>query len=422
MGNRRLFRCSGAQKAGATGWFGETNEVSGLLDSGSKDFHRISRLPPYVFGIVNELKQEARTRGEDIIDLGMGNPDIPTPKHIIDKLLESSVNPRNHRYSMSRGIAKLRMAVCDWYKRGYDVNLDPETEAIVTIGAKEGIAHLALAVIGSGDVVFAPNPTYPIHPYSVIIAGGDLRSIPLSAERDFFEDLIAATKQTWPRPKMLIISFPHNPTTQVVDLSFFEKVVAFARSYDILVVHDFAYADICFEGYKAPSFLQVAGAKEVGVEFFSMSKSYSMAGWRVGFAVGNPRLIHALARMKSYLDYGIFQPVQIAAIIALNEDQTCVKKIVNIYESRMNSLINGLERVGWHIERPKGTMFVWGQIPEPYRHMGSLEFSKLLLQEAKVAVAPGIGFGEYGDEYVRFALVENQHRIKQAVRGIRKVL
>ncbi len=288
--------------------------------------------------------------------------------------------------------------------------------------AKEGLAHLALAVIGPGDVVFVPNPAYPIHPYSVIIAGGDLRSIPLAKERDFFEDLATAVKLTWPQPKMLIISFPHNPTTEVVDLAFFEKVVEFAKEYRIFVVHDFAYADLCFDGYKAPSFMQAKGAKEVGVEFFSMSKSYSMPGWRVGFAVGNPRLIHALARIKSYLDYGIFQPIQIAAIIALNEDQGAVEEIVKTYERRRDTLVNGLERAGWKIEKPKGTMFVWGRIPEAYRHMGSLEFSKFLLQEAKVAVSPGIGFGDYGDEYVRFALVENQHRINQAVRGIRKIL
>ena len=393
-----------------------------LSAKNSEEFHRVKRLPPYVFAIVNELKQQARRRGEDIIDLGMGNPDLPTPRHIVQKVIEATRNPRNHRYSASRGITKLRVAICDWYRRRYDVELDPETEAIVTMGAKEGLAHLALAVIGPGDVVFVPNPAYPIHPYSVIIAGGDLRSIPLASDRDFFEDLATAVKLTWPQPKMLIISFPHNPTTEVVDLAFFEKVVEFAKEHRIFVVHDFAYADLCFDGYRAPSFMQVKGAKEVGVEFFSMSKSYSMPGWRVGFAVGNPRLIHALARIKSYLDYGIFQPIQIAAIIALNEDQGAVEEIVRTYERRRDTLVSGLERAGWKIEKPKGTMFVWGRIPEAYRHMGSLEFSKFLLQEAKVAVSPGIGFGEYGDEHVRFALVENQHRINQAVRGIRKIL
>lgn len=386
------------------------------------DFPRVKRLPPYVFSVVNELKLEARRRGEDIVDLGMGNPDLPTPKHIVQKLIEASKNPRNHRYSASRGITKLRMAICEWYRRRYDVELDPETEAIVTIGAKEGLAHLALAVVGPGDVVFSPNPTYPIHPYSVIIAGGDVRSIPLSPERDFFADLMTATKLTWPQPKMIILSFPHNPTTNVVDLEFFQKVVEFAREHRIIVIHDFAYADLCFDGYKAPSFLQAKGAKDVGVEFFSMSKSYSMPGWRVGFAVGNAKLVNAVARIKSYLDYGIFQPIQIASIIALNEDQGCVDEIVQTYQRRRDTLIRGLERAGWSIEKPKGTMFVWARIPEPYRKMGSLEFSKLLLEKAKVAVSPGIGFGEYGDEYVRFALVENQHRINQAVRGIRKIL
>jgi len=393
-----------------------------LVTEKTQDFHRVSRLPPYVFSVVNELKEVARSRGEDIVDLGMGNPDIPTPRHIVEKVIEACRNPRNYRYSASRGITKLRIAICDWYRRRYDVELDPESEAIVTIGSKEGLAHLALAVIEPGDVVFVPSPTYPIHPYSVIIAGGALRSIPLSPDRDFFADLASATTLTWPQPKILVISYPHNPTTIVVDLEFFEKVVEFAREHQIIVVHDFAYADLCFDGYRAPSFLQAKGAKEVGVEFYSLSKSYSMPGCRVGFALGNPRLIHALARIKSYLDYGIFQPIQIASIIALNEDQTCVDEIVQIYQKRRNTLVNGLGRAGWNIEKPRGTMYVWGHIPEAYRKMGSLEFAKLLLEEAKVVVSPGIGFGEYGDEYVRFALVENQHRINQAVRGIRKAL
>ena len=393
-----------------------------MVTEKTQDFHRVSRLPPYVFSVVNELKEVARSRGEDIVDLGMGNPDIPTPRHIVEKVIEACRNPRNYRYSASRGITKLRIAICDWYRRRYDVELDPESEAIVTIGSKEGLAHLALAVIEPGDVVFVPSPTYPIHPYSVIIAGGALRSIPLSPDRDFFADLASATTLTWPQPKILVISYPHNPTTSVVDLEFFEKVVEFAREHQIIVVHDFAYADLCFDGYRAPSFLQAKGAKEVGVEFYSLSKSYSMPGCRVGFALGNPRLIHALARIKSYLDYGIFQPIQIASIIALNEDQTCVDEIVQIYQKRRNTLVNGLGRAGWNIEKPRGTMYVWGHIPEAYRKMGSLEFAKLLLEEAKVVVSPGIGFGEYGDEYVRFALVENQHRINQAVRGIRKAL
>jgi alanine-synthesizing transaminase len=393
-----------------------------LVTEQTQDFHRVSRLPPYVFAVINELKQDARCRGEDIVDLGMGNPDIPTPRHIIQRLIEACRNPRNYRYSASRGITKLRIAICDWYRRRYGVELDPESEAIVTIGSKEGLAHLALSIIEPGDVVFVPNPTYPIHSYSVIIAGGDLRSIPLIPGRDFFADLISATKLTWPQPKMLIISYPHNPTTSVVDLGFFEKVVEFAREHRIIVVHDFAYADLCFDGYRAPSFLQAKGAKEVGVEFYSLSKSYSMPGCRVGFALGNPRLIHALARIKSYLDYGIFQPIQIASIIALNEDQTCVEEIIEIYQKRWDTMVKGLQRAGWNIEKPRGTMYVWGRIPEAYRQIGSLEFAKLLLEEAKVVVSPGIGFGEYGDEYVRFALVENQHRINQAMRGIRKAL
>ena len=393
-----------------------------MFNEETEDFHRVGRLPPYVFAIVNALKEVARRRGEDIVDLGMGNPDIPTPNHIVQKLIEACRNPRNYRYSASRGITKLRMAICDWYRNRFDVELDPESEAIVTIGSKEGLAHLILSVVEPGDVVFVPNPTYPIHTYSVIIAGGDLRSIPLSPDSDFFADLTSATKLTWPQPKMLIISYPHNPTTRVVDLEFFEKVVEFAREHQIIVVHDFAYVDLCFDGYKAPSFLQAKGAKEVGVEFYSLSKSYSMPGYRVGFAVGNPRLIHALSRIKSYLDYGIFQPIQIASIIALKGDQKCVEEIGHIYQERRDTLVNGLERAGWHIQKPRGTMFVWGRIPERYRQMGSLEFTKLLLEKAKVAVSPGIGFGEYGDEYVRFALVENQHRINQAVRGIRKIL
>lgn len=387
-----------------------------------EDFHRIKRLPPYVFNIVNDLKVQARRLGEDIIDLGMGNPDQPTPKHIVDKLVEAAKKSPNHRYSASKGIYKLRLAITDWYQRKYDVHLDPESEAIVTIGSKEGISHLALAIIGPGDVVFVPNPTYPIHTYSVIIAGGDLRSIPLTPEGDFFEELLKATKQTWPQPKLLIINFPHNPTTEVVNIDFFEKIVAFAKEHNIIVVHDLAYADLVFDGYKAPSLLQVPGAKDIGVEFYTLSKSYNMPGWRVAFAVGNAKIIAALARIKSYLDYGIFQPIQIASILALNGPQDCVKEIIERYKGRRDTLVEGLNRVGWEIEKPKATMFVWGKIPEAYRKEGSLEFSKFLLKEAKVAVSPGIGFGEYGDEYVRFALVENNHRMRQAVRGIKKAL
>jgi len=387
-----------------------------------KEFSRLNRLPPYVFTKVNKIKMDARRAGEDIVDLGMGNPDMPTPKHIVDKLVEASRKGRNHRYSASMGITKLRMAIADWYKRRFDVDIDPDTEAIVTIGAKEGISHLVLVTIRPGDVVFSPDPTYPIHPYSAIIAGGDVRGIPLSPDRDFFEDLIAATRQTWPRPKMLIISFPHNPTTEVVDLSFFEKVVDYAKEHDMLVIHDLAYADLVFDGYVAPSFLQVPGAKDVGVEFFSLSKSYNMPGWRVGFCVGNPEIVGALRRIKSYLDYGIFQPIQIASIIALNGPQECVKKTVQAYKTRRDTLINGLNRVGWPVKRPKATMFVWAKIPDQYIKMGSVEFSEMLIRKAKVAVSPGLGFGEYGDEYVRFALIENKMRTNQAIRGIRKIM
>ena len=385
-----------------------------------EEFHRIKRLPPYIFNITTELKMEARRRGEDIIDFGMGNPDQPTPQHIVDKLIEATQNPRNHRYSASKGIYKLRLAITDWYKRRYDVDLDPDSEAIATIGSKEGLSHLALAIIGPGDVVFVPNPTYSIHTYCVIIAGGDVRSIPLLPGRDFFEELINAVKQTWPKPKLLILNFPHNPTTEVVDLEFFKKVVDFAKEHNILVVHDLAYADIVFDGYKAPSFLQVPGAKDIGVEFFTLSKSYNMPGWRVGFAVGNKKLIAALARLKSYMDYGMFQPIQIAAITALNGPQDCVKEVCNTYQKRRDVMVDSFNKAGWQIEKPKATMFVLARIPEQFREMGSLEFSKFLLKEAKVAVSPGVGFGEYGDEYVRLALIENEHRTKQAAKGIKK--
>ena len=387
-----------------------------------QEFRRMSRLPPYVFATVDSLKMELRRKGEDIIDLGMGNPDIPTPKHIVDKLIDASKKGRNHRYSASAGITKLRKAIADWYKRRFDVDVDPETEAIATIGAKEGLSHLVLATISPGDVVFAPNPTYPIHPYSVIIAGGDLRSIPIGPDRDFFDDLLTATKQTWPNPKMLIISYPHNPTTNVVDRAFFEKIVEFCTENNMMVIHDFAYADVVFDGYKPPSFLQIPGAKEIGVEFFSLSKSYSMPGWRVGFCVGNPDIVAALKRIKSYLDYGMFQPIQIAAIIALNGPYRHVKEIVEIYRKRRDVLVDGLNRIGWQVDKPLGTMFVWARIPDQYRSLGSVEFSKMLIKKAKVAVSPGMGFGEYGDDYVRFALVENPHRTRQAIKGIKQVI
>lgn len=386
------------------------------------EFYRINRLPPYVFNEVQTLKLKARQAGEDIIDFGMGNPDQPTPPHIVDKLIEASKNPRNHRYSASRGITKLRHAIAAWYARHYDVTVDPETEAIVTMGSKEGLAHLALAMVSPGDVVLAPTPTYPIHPYSVIIAGGEVRGIPLRQDSDFFEDLTGAFRQILPRPKMLIINFPHNPTTAVVDPTFFKKIVAFAKEHGLYVVHDLAYADIAFDGYKAPSFLQAPGAKDVGVEFFTLSKSYNMPGWRVGFCVGNPRMVGALQKIKSYLDYGIFQPIQIAAIIALNGPQDCLRETVEMYRHRRDALVDGLNRVGWKVEKPLATMFVWAPIPEAYRTMGSLEFSKLLLREAKVAVSPGLGFGADGDDHVRFALVENEHRTRQAIRGIKKAL
>jgi alanine-synthesizing transaminase len=386
------------------------------------EFQRIKRLPPYVFNIINDLKLEARHRGDDIVDLGMGNPDMPTPPHVVAKLVEAATKPQNHRYSVSRGIYKLRVAIADWYRRRYQVEVDPDTEAIVTIGAKEGLSHLVWAIVDPGDVVFCPSPTYPIHQYSVVLAGGDLHNIPMYSGDDFLGRLQEAIKRTWPKPKLLIVSFPHNPTTEVVELEFFERVVRFAQEHELLVIHDLAYADLAFDGHRPPSLLQVPGAKELGIEFFSLSKSYNMPGWRVGFAVGNKEMVHALARIKSYLDYGIFQPVQIAAIQALNGPQDCVEEIRETYRRRRDALVDGLDRVGWKIKKPKGTMFVWAEIPEPCKKMGSVEFSKFLLQEAKVAVSPGIGFGEYGDPYVRFALIENEHRTRQAVRTIRRAL
>lgn len=386
------------------------------------EFKRIKRLPPYVFAIVNQLKMEARRKGDDIIDLGMGNPDLPTPKHIIDKLVEAAQNPKNHRYSASKGITQLRLAICEWYKRRFDVDLDHETEAVVTIGSKEGLSHLAYAMIEPGDLVLTPAPAYPIHPYSFILAGGDVRSIPIQKDTDFFAGVEDAFKSAWPKPKVLVINFPHNPTTTCTDLEFFKKVVDFAKENNIIVLHDFAYADLAFDGYKPPSFLQVPGAKDVGVEFFSLTKSYSMAGWRVGFCVGNREVVGALTTIKSYLDYGMFQPIQIASIIALRGPQDCVAEIAKTYEDRRNVLIQALKSAGWIIEPPKATMFVWAQIPEAFRKMNSLEFAKFLINEAKVAVSPGIGFGEHGEGFVRFALVENEQRIKQAARGIKMAL
>ncbi len=385
------------------------------------EFYRIKRLPPYVFAIVNDLKTKARARGEDIIDLGMGNPDQATPKHIVDKLVEAAQNPRNHRYSASKGITRLRKAITTWYRDRYGVELDPDTEAIATIGAKEGLAHLVLAMLQPGDGALVPNPTYPIHSYSVVIADGDLRSVPLIPGDDFFARLEETARLAWPKAKLLILSFPHNPTTMCVDRAFFEKVVAFAKEHRLLVIHDFAYADFTFDGYRPPSFLEVPGAKEVGVEIFSLSKSYNMPGWRLGFVCGNARMVNALARIKSYLDYGAFQPIQIAGIVALEGDQKCVAEIVEVHRKRRDVLVDGLNKMGWSVPKPKATMFVWAPIPEAFRAMGSLEFAKMLIQESKVAVSPGIGFGEYGEGHVRFALVENEQRIKQALRGLKSL-
>jgi alanine-synthesizing transaminase len=385
-------------------------------------FPRIERLPPYVFAIVNELKAKARARGEDIVDFGMGNPDQPTPPHIVEKLVEAARREDTHRYSVSRGIPRLRRAICTWYARRYGVTLDPEREAIVTIGSKEGISHLALATVGPGDAVLAPNPTYPIHPYGFVIAGADIRHVPMREGGDFFAELEQAIRTSWPKPKWLVLNFPSNPTTACVDLGFFERVVAMAREHGIWVLHDLAYAEIAFDGYFAPSILQVAGAKAVAVEAYTLSKTYNMPGWRVGFMCGNPTLIGALAKIKSYLDYGTFTPIQVAAITALEGPQDCVAEIVRTYRSRRDVLCDGLVAAGWPVTRPKATMFAWARIPEPFRALGSLEFSKLLLEQAKVAVSPGIGFGEYGDEYVRFSLIENEHRTRQAVRAIRRML
>jgi alanine-synthesizing transaminase len=383
------------------------------------DFPRIKRLPPYVFNITGDLKMAARRRGEDIIDFGMGNPDQPTPQHIVDKLIETARRGDTHRYSMSKGIPRLRKAITNWYKTRYDVDLDPEREAIVTIGSKEGIAHLALATLDQGDIVMVPNPSYPIHIYGPVIAGADIRHIPMTPGVDFFQEMETAIRNHWPKPKMLILNFPSNPTTQCVELAFFEKVVAMAREYGIWVVHDLAYADIVFDGYRSPSIMQVEGAKDVAVEFFTLSKSYNMPGWRVGFMVGNPTLVAALARIKSYHDYGTFTPIQVAAITALEGPQDCVREICEMYRRRRDALVKGLNEIGWRIEAPKATMFLWTPIPEPYAHMKSLEFSKKLLIEARVAVSPGVGFGEYGDDHVRFSLIENEHRTRQAIRGLR---
>jgi alanine-synthesizing transaminase len=384
-----------------------------------RTFPRISRLPPYVFNITNELKMGARRRGEDIIDLSMGNPDGPTPKHIVDKLVEAAQRQDTHGYSVSKGIPRLRKAICEWYKRRYAVELDPDSEAIVTIGSKEGLAHLMLACLERGDTVLVPNPSYPIHIYGAIIAGADIRSVRMTPGVDFFEELQRAIRELTPKPKMLVIGFPSNPTAMCVDLPFFEKIIALAKQHDILVVHDLAYADITFDGWKAPSIMQVPGARDIAVEFFTMSKSYNMAGWRIGFMVGNKDLVHALARIKSYHDYGTFAPIQIASIVALEGPQHDVEKIRLNYQKRRDVMVKALHDVGWMVDNPKASMYIWARIPDFYAKLGSIEFTKRLMQEAKIAVAPGIGFGDYGDDHVRIALIENEHRLRQAARGIR---
>ncbi|MEO8158205.1 MAG: alanine transaminase [Betaproteobacteria bacterium] len=385
------------------------------------EFSRIKRLPPYVFNITAELKAEARRRGEDIIDMSMGNPDGVTPKHIVDKLVEAAQRNDTHGYSMSKGIPRLRRAICNWYQTRFGVELDPDSEAIVTIGSKEGLAHLMLATLDHGDTVLVPNPSYPIHIYGAVIAGADIRSVRMTPGVDFIQELQRAIRESIPKPKMMILGFPSNPTAQCVELEFFERVIALAKEHSILVVHDLAYADICFDGWKAPSIMQVPGARDVAVEFFTMSKSYNMAGWRVGFMVGNKELVSALARIKSYHDYGTFTPIQVASIAALEGPQDCVREIREKYQKRRDVLSRGLHEAGWMVQVPKASMYIWAEIPDPYKQMGSLEFAKKILSDAKVAVSPGIGFGEYGDAYVRFALIENESRTRQAIRGIKEM-
>ncbi len=387
-----------------------------------REFEKIKRLPPYVFAVVNQLKMELRHAGHDIIDLGMGNPDQPTPQHIVDKLCEAAQDGRNHRYSMSKGIPGLRKAICNWYKTKFDVDLDPETEAIATIGSKEGLAHLAVAITSPGDLILTPNPAYPIHPYGFIIAGADIRHVPSGPNVDYFEEVEKAVKDAWPKPKVLVVNFPSNPTAEVVDLDFYVKLVAFAKDHDLIVISDIAYAEITFDDYVCPSIMQVPGAKDVAVEFYSLSKTYNMPGWRMGFMVGNRDIVAALAKIKSYLDYGTFQPLQIAACAALNGPQDCVSEIRAMYQSRRDVLIDGMHNMGWMAEKPKASMFVWAEIPDEFKSMGSLEFSKRMLKEGGVAVSPGIGFGDYGDHHVRIALIENEHRTRQAVRGMRQFL
>jgi len=386
-----------------------------------REFSRIKRLPPYVFNVTNELKMAARRRGEDVIDLSMGNPDGPTPQHIVDKLVEAVRRQDTHGYSVSKGIPRLRKAICDWYKRRYAVALDPESEAIVTIGSKEGLAHLMLATLERGDTVLVPNPSYPIHIYGAIIAGADIRSVRMTPGVDFVAEVERAIRELFPKPKMLILGFPSNPTAMCVELDFFERIVALAREHDMLLVHDLAYADITFDGWKAPSIMQVPGARDVAVEFFTMSKSYNMAGWRIGFMVGNPDLVHALSRIKSYHDYGSFTPIQVASIVALDGPQDCVEEIRQTYQRRRDVMVRGLHDLGWRVDNPKASMYVWAKIPEYYSQLGSIEFTKRLLEQAKIAVAPGIGFGDYGDGHVRIALIENENRLRQALRGVKEM-
>ena len=386
-----------------------------------EEFSRIQRLPAYVFNITGEMKMAARRRGEDIVDFGMGNPDGATPKHIVDKLVEAAMKPPTHRYSVSRGLPRLRKAICNWYQTRYGVELNPETEAIVTIGSKEGIAHLCLAILDSRDTVLVPNPSYPIHIYGPVIAGAHIVSVPVHDQEEFLKQLEDLIPRMTPRPKALIVNFPSNPTTECVELPFLARLVELAREHGFYLIHDLAYADIAFDGYRPPSVMQVPGAKDVAVEFFTLSKSYNMPGWRIGFMVGNQKLVAALSRLKSYFDYGTFTPIQVAGIAALEGPQECVAQICDIYQKRRDVLIEGLNKAGWQVASPKATMFVWAKIPEVYRHLGSLEFSKILLTEAKVAVSPGIGFGDYGDQHVRFALIENEERTRQALRGIRQM-
>ncbi|MGH9058501.1 MAG: aminotransferase class I/II-fold pyridoxal phosphate-dependent enzyme [Acidimicrobiales bacterium] len=386
------------------------------------EFRRINGLPPYVFAIINQLRDEARHAGRDVVDMGFGNPDIPSPAVAVEKLAEAARNPRNHRYSASRGIPKLRLAVANLYQRRFGVDLDPDTEVVATIGAKEGLSHLMWTLVGPGDTALVPTPSYPIHIYAPLFAGADVQQVRLGPDQDFFANLMESWESTWPRPRVIVFSFPHNPTTECVDLAWMQRLVDFAREHEVILVHDFAYSDTAFDGYQPPSILEVAGAKDVAVELYTMTKSFSMAGWRMAFLVGNAEIVQALTKLKSYLDYGTFQPIQIAAIVTMNEAPDYPKVVNQIYQSRRDTLCDGLDRIGWHVERPRGTMFVWAPIPEPYQEMGSLEFSKHLVTEAEVATSPGMGFGRGGEGFVRFALIENEQRVQQGIRNLRRVL